>query len=134
MCAIAEPTTDLAGHDLSSLAWSADSAQVAKPLESANTAFGSVRSPVWRFAAREPSGFLMSNDQTTLLWPGVLFLILVVFGTATFVVTVSPAALARPAISASRPHATSTIRLLRVLSITPTSPLTWTDGLSIRRR
>src|SRR5215208_7001004 len=107
MCALAEPTTDLAGQDLSSFACSCATGHDAKPLESANTAFGSVKSAVWRFAAREPSAFLMSNAHWTLLWPGVFFLILVVFGTLTVVLTVSPAASAMTAIVATSPQVTS---------------------------
>src|SRR5215211_5922469 len=122
MCAVADPTTDLAGHDLSSLACSCDSAQAWKPLASAKTVLVSVRSAVDRFAAREPSGFLMSNAHWTLVWPGVFFLIFVVFGTLTVVGTVSPAAVASAAIAASSPQVIRAIHAFRVLSITATSP------------
>src|SRR5215216_6315157 len=122
MSAVAEPTTDLAGHDLSSLASSCDAGQAVNPLASAKTVFVRVRSAVERSAAREPSAFLMSNAHWTLVWPGAFFLILVVFGTLTVVVTVSPAAAARAAIAASIPQVIKAIHVFRVLSITATSP------------
>src|SRR5688500_3378106 len=79
MEASALPTTDLAGQDLLSLASSFAIGQTWKPCSSAKTAFGSLIEPPLRFAAREPSVFLMSARQCRASCPGVVTLTLLPF-------------------------------------------------------